>query len=56
MIKADLICQKCEKEWECEFPWGKDVPCPHCGTINATDMSDDDALDAWTTGIKAAQL
>lgn len=52
MITAELNCQKCEHKWEQEFPWGKDVKCPACGAINLTDMSDDDSLEAWTTGIK----
>jgi hypothetical protein len=52
-----LTCRQCSDPITPEqFPFGDDVACTHCGTVNTTDWdytSDGDGMAAWTTGIRA---
>lgn len=56
--RVGFFCKKCEDQFECDWTFGADVTCAHCGTVWETDWdtnSDDDISGPWLTTPREAQ-
>ena len=52
-MRATLECCVCEKEFDVDVPYGKNVTCPHCGATLTTESDEnrDGSMFAWVTGV-----
>ena len=51
--QVELTCPGCDEEFECEWSFGDDVRCPHCGRLWSTEWEtdgEDNVHGPWITG------